>query len=74
MSPILTVIVAFGLLFVMSSTLGLGLRLNAHQVILSEFRTNWKLPVGMLLGNFVVFPVLMIGLAALVPIPSAYPR
>jgi bile acid:Na+ symporter, BASS family len=59
----------FGLLFVITNSLTLGLRLHVGQ-ILAHFFQNWKLAVWVLLINFVILPALIIGFAAVVPIPS----
>ncbi len=71
MSPttVNTMIIAFGLLFVVLNSLGLGLRLQVGQM-LAHFFQNWKLAVWVLLINFVILPALIIGFAALVPIPA----
>ena len=65
----LVMINTFGLLFVITNSLALGLRLHIGQ-ILAHFFQNWKLAVWVLLVNFVILPALIIGFAALVPIPS----
>jgi BASS family bile acid:Na+ symporter len=54
---------------VITNSLALGLRLHIGQ-ILAHFFQNWKLAVWVLLVNFVILPALIIGFAALVPIPS----
>ena len=68
-NPTQIMIIAFGLLFVITNTLALGLRLQIGQM-LTDFFQNWKLAAWVLLINFVVLPALIIGFAALVPIPS----
>jgi bile acid:Na+ symporter, BASS family len=71
MSPttVNTLIIAFGLLFVSTNTLALGLRVEVGQ-LLAHFFQHWKVAVWVLLINFVILPALIIGFAALVPIPS----
>jgi bile acid:Na+ symporter, BASS family len=71
MSPttVNTMIIAFGLLFVSTNTLALGLRVEVGQ-LLGHFFQHWKLAVWVLLINFVILPALIIGFAALVPIPA----
>ncbi len=65
----LVMINTFGLLFVITNALSLGLRLHIGQ-ILAHFFQQWKLAVWVLLINFVILPALIIGFAAVVPIPS----
>ena len=67
--PTLIMLNSFGLLFVITNSLALGLRLHIGQ-ILAHFFQQWKLAVWVLLINFVLLPALIIGFAALVPIPS----
>jgi bile acid:Na+ symporter, BASS family len=67
--PTQIMIIAFGLLFVSTNSLGLGLRIQVGQV-LAHFFQHWKLAAWVLLINFVILPALIIGFAALVPIPS----
>ncbi|HEY6407039.1 MAG TPA: hypothetical protein VIY29_06200 [Ktedonobacteraceae bacterium] len=64
----LIMINTFGLLFVITNSLALGLRLHIGQ-ILAHFFQQWKLAVWVLLINFVLLPALIIGFAAVVPIP-----
>jgi bile acid:Na+ symporter, BASS family len=64
-----TMIKAFGLLFVIGNSLGLGLRLPVGQMLMEHFR-NWQLAARVLLINFVILPGLIIGYAALVHIPA----
>jgi BASS family bile acid:Na+ symporter len=64
-----TVIIAFGLLFVILNSLGLGLSLKVGQ-ILADFFRQWKLAAWVLLINFVILSGLIIGFAALVHIPA----
>jgi bile acid:Na+ symporter, BASS family len=65
----LLMINTFGLVFVITNSLALGLRVHIGQ-ILAHFFQQWKLAVWVLLINFVILPALIIGFAALVPIPS----
>jgi BASS family bile acid:Na+ symporter len=62
-------IIGFGLIFVILNSLALGLRLHVGQM-LAHFFQQWQLAVWVLLINFVLLPALIIGFAALVPIPS----
>ena len=67
--PTQIMIIAFGLLFVSTNSLGLGLRVQVGQ-LLAHFFQHWKLAVWVLLINFVLLPALIIGFAALVPSPQ----
>jgi BASS family bile acid:Na+ symporter len=62
-------ITAFGLLFVIGNSLGLGLKLQIGRM-LAEFFRHWRLAARVLLINFVILPGLIIGFAALVHIPA----
>jgi BASS family bile acid:Na+ symporter len=62
-------ITAFGLLFVIGNSLGLGMNLPIGQM-LAEFFRQWQLAARVLLINFVILPGLIIGFAALVHIPA----
>ena len=64
-----TLIKAFGLLFVIGNSLGLGLRFQVGHMLAELFR-HWQLAARVLLINFVVLPALIIGYAALVDIPA----
>jgi BASS family bile acid:Na+ symporter len=64
-----TIIKAFGLLFVMGNSLGLGLRFQVGHMLAEHFR-HWQLAVRVLLINFVVLPALIIRYAKLVDIPD----
>ena len=64
-----TMIKAFGLLFVMGNSLGLGLKLPVGHLLAEHFR-QWQLAARVLLINFVLLPVLIIGYARLVHIPA----
>ncbi len=69
LSPLLVVIITFGLLFIITNTLALGLNLHVGQLI-AHFFQNWKLAVWVLLVNFVILSALIIGFAWAVPIPK----
>ena len=64
-----TLIKAFGLLFVMGNSLGIGLRLPVGHMLAEHFR-NWQLAARVLLINFVILSGLIIGYAKLVDIPA----
>ena len=64
-----TVIIAFGLLFVIMNSLGLGLSLKVGQMLADFFRQR-KLAAWVLLINFVILSELIIGFAAVVHIPA----
>ncbi|GAA4928697.1 BASS family bile acid:Na+ symporter [Actinomycetospora succinea] len=63
---LLTVVNAFGLLFAILNSFTLGLRLRVGRELAQFFR-QWQLAVRVLVVNFVVLPVLVIGFAALAP-------
>ena len=69
MSTTQIMITAFGLLFVIGNSLGLGMNLPIGQM-LAEFFRQWQLAARVLLINFVILPGLIIGFAALVHIPA----
>ena len=69
MSNTQVMITAFGLLFVIGNSLGLGLTLQIGRM-LAEFFRNWRFAARVLLINFVILPALIIGFAALVHIPA----
>jgi bile acid:Na+ symporter, BASS family len=69
MSTTQIMITAFGLLFVIGNSLGLGLTLQIGRM-LSDFFRRWHLAARVLLINFVILPALIIGFAALVHIPA----
>ena len=69
MSTTQIMITAFGLLFVIGNSLGLGLTLQIGRM-LAEFFRNWRFAARVLLINFVILPGLIIGFAALVHIPA----
>jgi hypothetical protein len=64
MSTTQIMITAFGLLFVIGNSLGLGLTLQIGRM-LSDFFRHWHLAARVLLINFVILPALIIGFAAL---------
>lgn len=64
-----TTIMAFGILFVITNALLLGMQLKVGEV-LAHFFKNWKFAVRVLFINFVLLPLLIIGFAALVHIPA----
>ena len=64
-----TMITAFGLLFVIGNSLGLGLRLQVGHLLETFFR-NWRHAGLVLMINFVVLPALIIAFAAVVDIPA----
>ncbi|MGH1550743.1 hypothetical protein ACRAWB_16770 [Leifsonia poae] len=67
-STLNTLIIAFGMLFVVTNSLALGMRVHVGQVLV-HFAKNWRFAVVVLLINFVVLPILVVGFAALVDIP-----
>src|SRR6516225_3404887 len=69
MSTTQVMITAFGLLFVIGNSLGLGMNLPIGQM-LAEFFRHWQFAARVLLINFVILPGLIIGFAALVHIPA----
>lgn len=64
---IITIINSLGLLFVITNSFALGLRLQVGQ-ILAHFFQNWQLATRVLIINFVILPALIIGFAAIAPI------
>lgn len=68
-SEVNTIIISFGILFVILNALSLGLQLKVGD-ILTHFFKNWKFAARVLLINFVLLPILIIGFAALVDIPA----
>jgi bile acid:Na+ symporter, BASS family len=65
----LLMINTFGMLFVITNSFALGLRFQVGQ-ILAHFFQQWRLAVWVLLINFAILPALIIGFAAIVPIPA----
>ncbi len=68
MDPLLVVIISFGLLFVVLASLGNGLSVTA-QSIRTPLKGRQQSNVMLLLANFVFMPVVLIGLAAILPFP-----
>lgn len=64
-----TMITAFGMLFVVTNSLALGMRVHIGEV-LAHFAKNWRHALLVLLLNFVVLPVVVVGFAALIDVPS----
>lgn len=64
-----TLIIAFGMLFVVLNALALGMSAHIGDV-LAHFARNWKSAVLILVVNFVIIPGLVVGLTALLDIPS----
>jgi BASS family bile acid:Na+ symporter len=65
LTPIFVVVITFGLLFVTLNTLVLGMSLQVGQLFAHFFR-NWQLALWVLVINFIVIPVLVIGFVTLV--------
>jgi bile acid:Na+ symporter, BASS family len=66
MSPLLVVIVTFGLIFVVTATLGQGFSVT-RESISAPLRAHSQLNVMLLLSTFVVLPAALIGLGAILP-------
>jgi len=66
MNPLLVVIVTFGLIFVVTASLGQGLGVT-RQSMSVPLRAHSQLNVMLVLSTFILVPSLMIGLAALLP-------
>lgn len=66
MDPLLVVIVSFGLIFVVTASLGQGLGV-ARQTMGPPLKAHSQLNVMLLLSTFIVVPAVLIGLAALLP-------
>jgi len=69
MDPLLLVIVSFGLIFVVTASLGQGLGV-ARQSMGPPLKAHSQLNVMLLISTFIVVPALLIGLAALLPFAS----
>lgn len=65
MSPLLVVIVTFGLIFVVTASLGQGFSLPIGQLGGGQGKYR-QVSVMLLLGNFILLPALMIGLGSLI--------
>jgi bile acid:Na+ symporter, BASS family len=66
MSPLLVVIVTFGLIFVVTATLGQGMSITGES-LRAPLKAHSQLNVMLLISTFVVLPALLIGLAAILP-------
>ena len=66
MDPLLVVIVSFGLIFVVTATLGQGLGV-ARASMGPPMKAHSQLNVMLLISTFVIMPAVLIGLAALLP-------
>ena len=66
MDPLLVVIITFGLIFVVTASLGNGLAITVESVR-GSLAGHTQLNVMLVIGNFVVIPVLIIGLMAIIP-------
>jgi bile acid:Na+ symporter, BASS family len=66
MDPLLITIITFGLIFVVTASLGNGLSITVQSVS-APLQAHKQLNVMLLLSNFIVLPVLLIGLAAMLP-------
>ena len=66
MDPLLIVIVSFGLIFVVSASLGQGLGVT-RQSMSVPLRAHSQLNVMLLISTFILVPAILIGLAALLP-------
>ena len=65
MNPLLIMIVTFGLIFVVTASLGQGFAMTTKQFT-GTLGANPQLDVMMLISNFILLPALMIGLASLI--------
>jgi len=66
MSPLLVVIVTFGLIFVVTATLGQGFSVT-RESLAAPLRAHSQLNVMLLISSFIVLPAALIGLGALLP-------
>jgi len=66
MDPLLIVIISFGLIFVVTASLGQGLGIT-RQSVGGPLRAHPQLNVMMLISTFILLPAVLIGLAALLP-------
>jgi bile acid:Na+ symporter, BASS family len=66
MSPLLVVIVTFGLIFVVTASLGQGFSMTKETFRAESLGAHRQLSVMLLISNFIVMPALLIGLAALI--------
>ena len=67
MSPLLVVIVTFGLIFVVTATLGQGFMITRETVSGPLVKAHSQLNVMLFISTFIVLPALLIGLAAVLP-------
>ena len=65
-TPLVIVIVAFGLLFVVTAALAQGLS-STGQSLGQPLRAHQQLNVMLLISNFIMLPAILIGLAAVIP-------
>jgi len=65
-TPLLIVIIGFGLLFVVTASLAQGLS-STRQSLAQPLRAHQQLNVMLLVSNFIMLPVILIGLAAIIP-------
>ena len=65
-TPLLVVIVSFGLIFVVTASLGQGLSIT-RQSMAVPLKAHSQLNVMLLISTFIVVPAALIGLAALLP-------
>jgi len=66
MNPLLITIIGFGLIFIVTAALGNGLSITTPAII-GPLLAHTQLDVMLILSNFIVVPVLVIGLTALLP-------
>ena len=66
MDPLLVTIVSFGLIFVVTAALANGLSITRASIG-GPLKAHRQLNVMMVIGNFLVLPALLIGLAAMLP-------
>jgi BASS family bile acid:Na+ symporter len=64
-SPLLVVIVTFGLIFVVTASLGQGFSI-ATEFVKDELAAHRQLDLMLLISNFILMPALLIGLASLI--------
>ena len=69
MDPLLVVIISFGLIFVVTASLGNGLAITVD-TIRASLAGHSQLNVMLILSNFIVIPALVIGLVAVMPFDS----
>ena len=63
-----TLIPLFGLLFVVGSMLAMGFSLTIHKII--QPLKNWKIVVLSLATNFLIIPIIIIGVGSFLPLPE----